>query len=86
MVSPKKILSTEEALARRRPIQVAASASFSDEQVFALDVVLTTLLRGGDVRAMRKSKALLEVHGKLPVMKAAIERQRERREAQKAKR
>ena len=54
-----KTLSTEEAVARGRAIRVAASMSFSEEQISALDIVLTTILRGGDLRTMRKSKRSL---------------------------
>jgi hypothetical protein len=81
-VSQKKILPLEEAITRAPSnLRMGASASFSEEQVFALDEVLTTLLRGGDVRAMRKSKALISIAEKLPTMKATLERQRERRAA-----
>jgi hypothetical protein len=65
-------------------IRVAASASFSEEEIGALSEVLTKLLAGGDVRAMRSSKALGGLMRKLPVMKAAIERQKERRAAHEA--
>jgi len=87
-VSPKKILSTEEFIARGTPkknMQLRASASFNEEEINALDTVLLTLLRGGDCSAMKKSKALIEIaQKKLPVMKTALERQRERRAAAKA--
>lgn len=65
-------------------IRVAASASFSEEEIAALSEVLSKLLAGGDVRAMRSSKALGGLVRKLPVMKVAIERQKERRAAHEA--
>lgn len=78
-----KTLSLEEVKARKiRPsdLRLAASCSFSEEELGALDTILTTLLRGGDTRKMR-ARDVQVLAKKVPAMKATIERQKQRREA-----
>lgn len=76
-------LSIEEVRARKprlSDLRVAASCSFSESELLALDTVLTTLLRGGDTRKMA-SKDIRSLAKKVPAMKAAVERQKQRRAA-----
>ena len=78
-----RIMSIDEVRAKNiRPsdLRIAASCSFSESELAALDTILTTLLRGGDTRKMRAAdvQALAK---KVPAMKATLERQKQRREA-----
>ena len=77
-----KTLTLEEVKARKvRPsdLRLAASCSFSEAELATLDAILTTLLRGGDTRKMAALAQSLAK--KVPVMKATIERQKQRRAA-----
>lgn len=75
-------LPLEEAV--RRPLKVvrlAASTSFSEAEIHALDELLSKLRRGADVRQILRSPAIANVMKKVETMKQTLERQRERREA-----
>lgn len=64
---------------RERVVRVAASMSFTPAEVAALDALTKTLLRGGDARQHARSPELRSVMRKVEVMKAALDRQREKR-------
>jgi len=66
---------------RLKNVHLSASTSFSDEEIGALDSILTTLLRGGDARKIASGSAVQRLARKMPTMKAAIERQKARRAA-----
>ncbi len=86
-MSGRPTLPIEEAIKRLpKNIAISASHSFNAEEVAALSELLVGLLAGRDVRKMAQSKALTSVARKVPTMKAAIVRQKERRAAKAAAR
>lgn len=62
-------------------IRLAASTSFTAEEIAALDALLAALRRNADVRVLSRSPQLQSVARKVVTMKAALVRQRERRAA-----
>lgn len=56
-----------------------ASHTFEESEIAALDEVLRCMLRGGDVRRMRKAAPLIGLHQKTQAMKASLARQKDRR-------
>jgi hypothetical protein len=78
-----RTLTTEEVVARRTrmaDLRIAASTSFTEEEILALDTILTTMLRGGDTRTLAAAP-IQQLSKKMPSMKAAVARQKERRKA-----
>lgn len=61
-------------------LRVGASTSFNEQEIVALDQILTTLMRGGDTRRLA-SGPIQALAKKVPAMKASIARQKERRDA-----
>jgi hypothetical protein len=69
-------------MSRRSPladVRLAASTSFTAEEVDGLGELFATLLRGGDARLMMRSPIVQNVIRKITAMKSSIARQRERR-------
>jgi len=64
---------------RNDPPRLAASTSFTEVEIRALDVHFATLLKGGDVRAHLRSEPLRSVMRKVGVMQRTVERQRAKR-------
>lgn len=59
-----------------KAVRIAASQSFSEEEIEALDQLLKLILRGGDTYATVRSEAMISVMRKVLVMKTAIARQK----------
>lgn len=53
-----------------------ASQSFTVDEVNALDAIFSTLLRGGDVRVLIRSKAASTLPRKILAMRGSIARQK----------
>lgn len=64
--------------------RLAASASFTEREVLALDQLFAVLRRGGDPRVLVRSAALSGIPRKLAVMRSALQRQHARRELAEA--
>lgn len=58
--------------------KLAASTSFNEQEIVALDQILTTLMRGGDTRKLTAAP-IQALARKIPAMKASIERQKAKR-------
>jgi hypothetical protein len=72
----------EEALSRSRAnLRLAASTSFTEPEVLALDELFRALRRGSDVRQMLRAPAMSGVQRKVQTMLGTLDRQRERRNA-----
>ena len=56
--------------------RLGASQSFNEAEVQALDVIVSTILRGGDTRALQKNPAIAGLARKAQGMKASLERAR----------
>lgn len=79
-MSGKKPLPDGEAIKRSLAnLRLAASTSFTEEEIEGLDSLLSTLRRGGDARLIARSPAMVNVSRKVLNMKATLERQRARR-------
>jgi hypothetical protein len=77
-------MESEEQKARKRAsaaIRLAASTSFTAEEVDAMDEIVRLLLRGADMRQVGKSPVVAQLGRKVQVMRATLERQREKRAA-----
>jgi hypothetical protein len=60
-------------------LRLAASTSFSADEIGALDQLIRALLRGGDVKNLRSHEAVHVLARKVSAMKRSIERQKKRR-------
>lgn len=75
-------LPLEEAILRPlKSVRLAASTSFTADEVLLLDTMFSAMRRGSDVRTLYRSPVLSGIERKVLTMKATIERQRERRAA-----
>lgn len=57
-------------------ITLRASMSFSDDEVLALDSILSTIRRGGDARTIAKQPAAVRVAAKIVRMRNNVEDRR----------
>ena len=79
-MSGRRLLSPLEVSQRSlADMRVAASQSFTPEEVHALAELLAIVRRGGDVSVMRRAPGFLSLERKASKMRDTIERQRERR-------
>ena len=79
-MSGRPPLALADAIARPwKSVRLAASTSFTADEVSALRSLLAKLRSGGDVRILARSKAIANVARKTETMAATLERQRERR-------
>jgi len=80
-----KLLTDEEA-ATRSPsnLRIAASTSFTEKEVLALEEITNKLLRGADLRGMARSPEVASIMRKTISMKQAVARQKGRRAARDA--
>lgn len=77
-----KALSFDEALLRPlKSMRLAASTSFSEKEIAALEELIAKLLRGADLRTVARSAEVASIARKVISMKATLRRQRERRAA-----
>jgi hypothetical protein len=60
-------------------LRVAASTSFTADEVHTLSAVLALLRRGGDARMLVRTPVIANVMRKVENMKATLERQKTRR-------
>jgi hypothetical protein len=68
-------------MSKTPPPRVAASQSFTEPEVAALDLIIKTILRdGGDLRVLRKSAAVINLARKVGSMRASIARQKLKRD------
>lgn len=65
--------------ARNEKIRLSAAQSFSRREVFWLQQLLQTLVRGGDARSLVRAPEAAAVHRKVRVMKARVGTNRARR-------
>lgn len=63
--------------------RLSASQSFTPEEVECLHFLLTSLLRGGDVRAVTRNKAFASLYRKALTMKVRLQQQAEKRASRK---
>lgn len=61
-------------------MRVAASTSFTEEEIVGLETLFATIRRGGDPKLIARSAPMLNVQKKLQTMLATVERQKRRRE------
>lgn len=59
--------------------RITASQSFSEEEVTALETVLSTLRRGGDTKVLMRSTAMTNVARKVEAMRLRVAELRARR-------
>lgn len=59
--------------------RLAASQSFTAEEVAALDTIVSSILRGGDARHLQRTPQLAALARKAKAMKATVERAKEAR-------
>lgn len=64
------------------PPRIAASQSFTEAEVLWLDLLFTTMLRGGDTKVLARSKsdARTSVIRKVTAMRRTIDTQKRKRE------
>lgn len=81
-MSGRPPLSLAEATSRPwKSVRLAASTSFTAEEISALGALLAKLRGGADARIIARSPAIANVARKIQVMAATVDRQRERRTA-----
>jgi len=81
-MSRNPVLPLNEAVKRPlKNMRVAASTSFSDREINAVSTLLNKLRSGGDIAVLLRSPEIGNVTRKFESMKAAVERQRMRRDA-----
>lgn len=73
------------ATAKLSNVRLAASTSLTEEEILALDALLSVLRRGGDARTIARSPAITKLTRKVLGMKLTLERQHERRAAMAAR-
>ena len=80
-----KTLTDEEAASRApKNLRIAASTSFSEKEVLALEEIVNKLLRGSDLSGMKRAPEVASIARKTISMKQAVERQKVRRAARAA--
>jgi hypothetical protein len=65
-------------------VRLAASTSFSADEVSAIDMLIRTLLRGGSIKHLSAHPAVHALARKVESMKRSIARQKKRRETHEA--